>query len=81
VNKLSQFVSAPTTVHQQAAFRILWYLKNAHDNGIFLSAANTPQLKAYSDSDWATCPETRKSVTGLSIYLGESLISWKSKKQ
>lgn len=81
VNKLSQFVSAPTTIHQQAAFRILRYLKNAPGNGIFLSAASIPQLKAYSDSDWATCPETRKSVTGFSIYLGESLVSWKSKKQ
>jgi len=81
VNKLSQFVSAPTTIHQQAAFRILRYLKNAPGNDIFLSAASIPQLKAYSDSDWATCPETRKSVTGFSIYLGESLVSWKSKKQ
>ena len=81
VNKLSQFVSAPTTIHQQAAFCILRYLKNAPGNGIFLSATSIPQLKAYSDSDWATCPETRKSVTGFSIYLGESLVSWKSKKQ
>ena len=80
VNKLNQFVSAPTIVHQQAVFRIIRYLKNASGNGIFLSAANTPQLKAYSDSNWATCPETRKSVTSFSIYLGESLVSWKSKK-
>jgi len=39
------------------------------------------QLKVYSDFDWATCPETCKSITGFSVYLGESLISWKSKKQ
>ena len=80
VNKMSQFVSVPTSTHQQAAFRILRYLKNAPDHGIFFPHQNSIQLKAYSDSDWATCPKTRKSA-GLSIYLGESLISWKSKKQ
>ena len=81
VNKLSQFVSAPTSTHQQTVFQILRYLKNAPGYGIFLPHQNSIHLKAYSDSDWTTCPETKKFFTGFSIYLGESLISWKSKKQ
>ena len=60
---------------------ILRYLKRTPDTCIFLHNKSPIQLKAYSDFDWATCPETRKSITGFSIYLGESLISWKSKKQ
>ncbi|GKD44130.1 ribonuclease H-like domain-containing protein [Tanacetum coccineum] len=34
-----------------------------------------------SDSDWAKCPKTIKSVSGYFVFLNGCLISWKSKKQ
>ena len=80
VHNLSQFISSPTNLHQQVVFRLLRYLKGNPGNGIFFHSNSTLQLRDFSDSDWATCPETRKSLTGYSIFLGDSLVSWKSKK-
>jgi hypothetical protein len=39
------------------------------------------KLCAYSDDDYGSDPIYRKFVTGFCIFLGDSFISWKSKKQ
>ena len=71
VNNLSQFLSSPTKAHQQDVFHILRYLKS--NSSIFFNHNSSIKLCGYNDSDWATYPETRKSITGFSIFLGESL--------
>ncbi|XP_075109007.1 secreted RxLR effector protein 161-like [Nicotiana tabacum] len=81
VQHLSQFLQAPQVPHMLAALYALRYLSNAPALGILLSFFFDTSIKAYSNSDWTACAESRRSVSGFYITLGGSPISWKSKKQ
>ncbi|XP_019266034.1 PREDICTED: uncharacterized protein LOC109243549 [Nicotiana attenuata] len=81
VQNLSQFMHRPKRSHVEGALRVVKYLKNALGLGILLSSKPSSQLTVYCNADWATCPMTRRSVSGFIVKLGDSLISWKTKKQ
>ncbi|KAL5540631.1 hypothetical protein UlMin_043206 [Ulmus minor] len=80
VGQLSQFLSAPKASHLHAAQCVLRYLKGAPGQGLFFPSCSIFQLKAFADSDWGRCPDLRRSITGFCVFLGDSLVSWKSKK-
>ena len=81
VNRVCQFMHRPTTTHWQAVKRILRYLKHTISYGLLLKRSSSTRLGAFSDADWAGCPDDRKSTSGFCVYLGDNLISWSSKKQ
>ncbi|XP_019241462.1 PREDICTED: uncharacterized protein LOC109221428 [Nicotiana attenuata] len=81
VQHLSQFMQDPREPHLKAAYRMLRYLKGDPTLGLYFRNEGDLSLTAYCDSDWAACPDSRRSVSGYIVFLGGSPISWKSKKQ
>lgn len=74
-------MQTPTSEHKKAALNNVRYLKSARDQEILMANTSAAQLITFTDSDWASCPSTRTSTTGYCILLGQSPISWKTKKQ
>lgn len=81
VQCLSQFMHRPLNSHIKLAFRLLKYLKLSPSRGICFDNIAEPLLTAFVDSDYGKCLSSRRSVTGYGLFFGNSLVSWKSKKQ
>ncbi|KAF3618809.1 hypothetical protein FXO38_33242 [Capsicum annuum] len=82
VNVVSQFMYAPRTTHLHSVKHIFRYLQGTINHGIFLKASSPVAIMvAYSDADWACCPDSRRSTTGFVVFLGDNLISWRANKQ
>ena len=70
----------PRDSHLAIVKRILRYVRGTMTYGLYLrGTTSTPTIIAYSDADWAGCPDTRRSTSGYCIYLGNALVSWSSK--
>ncbi|XP_015167591.1 uncharacterized mitochondrial protein AtMg00810-like [Solanum tuberosum] len=81
VQHLSQFMHAPKKSHYDAAIHVVKYIKRQPRLGLLMSRTKSRKISAFCDADWALCILSRKSITWFGIKIGESLVSWKSKKQ
>ena len=81
VNRVCQYLHAPTDVHWSAVKRILRYVRLAVSFGLHLRPSSSRVLSAFSDADWAGCPDDRRSTGGHVVFLGPNLIAWSARKQ
>jgi hypothetical protein len=81
VHILSQFVSAPTQIHYSHLLRVLRYLRGTISRCLFFPRSTSLQLQGYSDATWASDSSDRRSLSAFCVFLGGSLIAWKTKKQ
>ena len=72
---------APTSVDWTAVKRILRYLQGTPGLGLKLCKSDSMLVSAFSDADWAGCPDDRRSTGGFAVFLGSNLVSWSARKQ
>src|SRR5277367_2439731 len=81
VQQLTQFLDCFGMAHWNAAKRVVRYLKGTRDVRLSLGGSSVAALRGFSDSDYANCPDTRRSISGYCFSLGSGLISWSCRKQ
>ena len=74
-------MKAPRVPHLHVVHHLLQYIKSAPGQGLFFPVQNSLNLIAFADVDWASCVDTRRSTSGFCVFLGNNLLSWRSKKQ
>jgi len=81
VQQVCLFMHDPREPHLALVKRILRYVKGTLTSGLQIGISSVDSLTAYSDADWAGCPDSRRSTSGYCVYLGDTLVSWSSKRQ
>ena len=81
VRELSQYMSNPGTEHWKQMTRVIGYLKGKEKHTLVFRKPERLQLLSYVDSNFATNPDMRRSVTGMICTIGGMITFWMSKGQ
>lgn len=81
ISLVSRFMESPMSTHWQAGKRILRYIAGTTNFGILYTSVSDFKLTGYSNSDFASSADDRKSPSGYVFSFGSGSVAWASKKQ
>jgi len=82
VNSVSRFLNNHNNDHWRSVKQIFAYLSGTIEYGIkFRGGGSVPKLVGYSDADYASDLETRRSTTGYVFQLAGGPVTWSSQRQ
>ena len=85
VRELCKVLDGCNRAAYKEMLRVIKYVLDTKTLGLKMSPTGTIgdpwTIECFSDSDWATDPETRRSISGYIIYVHGVPICWKSKAQ
>ena len=86
ISILAKFMKNPAPQHWAAIKDILRYLKGSRSRGLLYTSSGLTldqvwTLSLWVDSDYATCPDTRRSRAGYLAFLNKNLLAFNSVQQ
>ena len=75
VQQVCLFMHDPREPHLAMLKHVLRYVKGTLSTGLHIGIGGIDSLTAYSDADWAGCPDSRRSTSGYCVFLGDNLVS------
>ncbi|GKA00798.1 retrovirus-related pol polyprotein from transposon TNT 1-94 [Tanacetum coccineum] len=77
----ARYQARPTEKHLNAVKMIFRYLKGTVHRGLWYPKDSSIALTSFADADHAGCQDTRRSTSRSMKLLGDTLVSWSSKRQ
>jgi hypothetical protein len=68
VNRVRQFMHAPTTSYWGVVKSILCYLRGTTTNDLHITRSSSFDLYGFTDADWAGSTDDRKSTGGYLVF-------------
>lgn len=81
VNDVSRFNHKHSNTHWAAVKRIFRYLQGTIKYRLRYTVSESSEMLCYTDSDWASDPDSRRSCAGHVVTMANGAISWSSKRQ
>ena len=79
-SSLARFGHNPGRVHWDVAKRVVRYLKGTKQRRLTLGG-KPPQIAVFTDADWGSHRDDRRSIGAYPIKIGDEVVSLRSKKQ
>jgi hypothetical protein len=81
ISSVSRYMSNPQAAHLNAVTHVLRYLRKTSNYGLFYQHSPNNRIEGFTNTDWASCPKTRRSTRGYMFTLSGATITWQSKRQ
>ena len=81
LKRLSRFAVHYGEKHIKLAKHLMRWCKRTKHTPLVLRYSEKPRIQIFTDASHASCPDTRRSITGVVIKVGGSTVLWKCMNQ